>query len=148
MNSYEIIRAISAVETMTYAEKFAGAILALHLDRAKGFIKVRQSVIAEECGLTVRVVQSSVKKMISGGIFEAKRTPRALILKPLPSVKKSVKKHMNARAYHRRTDMQVTNAEGYDPFNPDTTLSSMAEERGKVEQARFLRELEKTGSNG
>ena len=47
MNSYEIIRAISAVETMTYAEKFAGAILALHLDRAKGFIKVRQSVIAE-----------------------------------------------------------------------------------------------------
>ena len=121
---------------MTYAEKFAGAILALHLDRAKGFIKVRQSVIAEECGLTVRVVQSAVKKMISGGVFEVKRTPRALILKPLPSVKKSVKKHMNARAYHRRTDMQITNAEGYDPFNPDTTLSSAAEELHKREEAR------------
>ena len=148
MNSYEIIRAIAAVEAMTYAEKFAGTILALHLDRAKGFIKVRQSVIAEECGLTVRVVQSAVKKMIAAGVFESTRTPRSLILKPLPSVKKSVKKHTNARAYHRRTSVQIMSEKAYDPFNPDTALSSVAEERDKIEQARFLRELERTGSSG
>lgn len=132
MNSYAIIREISKVEGMTYAEKFAGAILSLHLDRTKGFIKVRQKVIAEECGLTVRVVQSAVKKMVAAGIFDSTRTPRALILRPKDSVKESVKKHMNMRSYQRRTDVHITNrSKKKMPWDYDLTYSTLAEEEAK-----------------
>lgn len=93
MNSYVIIRAISAVESMTYAEKFAGAILALHLNRADGEIKVRQQLIANECGLSIRVVKSAIKKMIAAGVLEAQRRGRAaMVLRPKDSVNKSVSK--------------------------------------------------------
>ena len=81
-NSYAIIRAIAKVDGMSYAEKFAGTMIALHLDRKKNQIAVKQEVIANECGLTLRSVRGAVAKMISAGIFTSRRTRDRLILFP------------------------------------------------------------------
>lgn len=96
MNSYAIIRAISAIESMTYAEKFAGAILALHLNRKDGEIKVRQQIIADECGLSIRVVKSAIKKMIEAGVLIGERRGNsAMVLRPQDSVNISVSKKVD-----------------------------------------------------
>lgn len=64
-NSYAIIRAIAKVEGMTPAERWAGALIAVHLDTQRNQIRVRQSLIAEESGLKERCVRGAVAKMVA-----------------------------------------------------------------------------------
>ena len=65
-NSYAIIRAIAKVEGMTPAERWAGAMIAVHLDTKRNQIRVRQILIAEESGFS--------KEMIKGAEMKAKNS--------------------------------------------------------------------------
>ena len=67
-NSYAIIRAIAKIEGMTPAERWAGAMIAVHLDTKRNQIRVRQSLIAEESGLKERCVRGAVAKMVAAGL--------------------------------------------------------------------------------
>lgn len=81
-NSYALIRRIAAVPDMSYAEKFAAAIIALHLNREKNEIMVRQVVIAQECGLSERTIRNAVAKMAAAGIVAKLRRQSGLVLVP------------------------------------------------------------------
>lgn len=81
-NSYAIIRAIAKIEGMTPAERWAGAMIAVHLDTKRNQIRVRQSLIAEESGLKERCVRGAVAKMVVAGIFRKVRTQKGLVLVP------------------------------------------------------------------
>lgn len=106
VNSYAIIREILKVEEMSIAEKLVGAVFSLHLNRDKGQISVRQSVIAKECGLTERCVRGAVAKMVDAGIFEKVRGQTCLVLIPNVEIfeKKSVADGEKSSANRERKD--------------------------------------------
>ena len=138
-NSYAIIRAIAKVEGMTSAERWAGALIAVHLDTRKNQIRVRQSLIAEEAGLKERCVRGAVAKMVAAGIFRKVRTQTGLVLVPTISapgpVKESVNIHRHRYAAPTGTHMPVGKTKA--PWEYDLELSSRAEEEYKRQEARF-----------
>ena len=151
-NSYALIRAIVNTEGMTNAEKVAGVMLSLHLNRRKNQIAVRQSVIAKECGLTERCVCRAVAKMVRAGIFEKHKVKTCVVLVPLltpdaASVKESVyimKRNKTGVSCITRTQ-RVVSEKNRLPWDYDLTYSTAAEEKAKREENRFLREV---GENG
>lgn len=151
-NSYALIRAIINAGSMTNAEKIAGVILSLYLDRRKNQIAVRQSVIARECGLTERCVRGAVAKMVEAGIFEKRKAGNCLVLVPLlppaaASGKRSVYiigRKRNSRSGTIGTAVPFSEKNRL-PWDYDLTHSTAAEEKAKREEKRFLREV---GENG
>lgn len=148
-NSYAIIRAIAKIEGMTPAERWAGAMIAVHLDTKRNQIRVRQSLIAEESGLKERCVRGAVAKMVAAGIFRKVRTQKGLVLVPTlvdqgTPVKESVNIHRHVRA--APTGMSVPVGRAKAPWEYDLELSSRAEEEHKRQEARFA--LEEAGGNG
>lgn len=109
-NSYAIIRAIAQIQGMSYAEKFAGAMLALHLDRKKNQIVVKQSALAKECGLTVRSIRGAIAKIVRAGVLTSVRKSHGLTLIPqLPLEEESVLKiERNSRSYQMGTAVPIT----------------------------------------
>lgn len=151
-NSYALIRAIINTESMTNAEKIAGVMLSVHLDRRKNQIAVRQSVIAKECGLTERCVRGAIAKMVEAGIFEKRKAGNCLVLVPLlPPEAASVRTSVYIRGRKRNirsgtVGIVVPVAEKNRlPWDYDLTHSTAAEEKAKREEKRFLREV---GENG
>lgn len=148
-NSYAIIRAIAKVEGMTPAERWAGAMIAVHLDTKRNQIRVRQILIAEESGLKERCVRGAVAKMVAAGIFRKIRTQKGLVLVPTlvdqgTPVKESV---IYPPARSCRSDRHVhAGRKGEAPWEYDLELSSRAEEEYKRQEARFA--LEEAGGNG
>ena len=144
-NSYAIIRAIAKVDGMSYAEKFAGTMVALHLDRKKNQIAVKQELIANECGLTLRSVRGAVAKLIAAGIFTSRRTRDRLILIPAQtfedhSVKESVYMDRNICSYLAGTTVPISNKKLL-PLEYDLTFRTREEEENKRERERLSREM-------
>lgn len=136
-NSYAIIRAIAKIEGMSYAEKFAGAMLALHLDRKKNQITVKQATLAKECGLTTRCVQGAIAKIVKAGVLARVRKSRCLMLIPQMSPEESV-------LYAIRTAVRMTDKKK--PWEYDPKLTTRTEEEYK----RLCRRLdsEEVGKSG
>lgn len=143
INSYAIIRAIANVDGMTPAERWAGSVIAVHLDMRRNQIRVRQKLIAEESGLKERCVRGAVAKMVAAGIFRKIRTQTGIVLVPTlgdqrTPVKESVNIHRHAHAGRSGTYMPVGKTKA--PWEYDLELSSRAEEEYKRQEARFTAE--------
>lgn len=137
MNSYAIIREIAKIQSMSYAEKFAGAVLALHLDRKDNRIMIRQRAIAEECGLTERCVRGAIAKLVEAGLFTKNRIGNRTELIPRITLEESVlKKNRNSRSCSIGTVVPVGRKK-IAPWEYDITYSTPAEERCKL----MLRQL-------
>ncbi len=148
-NSYAIIRAIAKVEGMTPAERWAGAMIAVHLDTKQNQIRVRQSLVAEESGLKKRSVRGAVAKMVAAGLFRKVRTQKGLVLIPTlvaqgTPVKESVNTHRHAHAGRSGTYMPVGKTKA--PWEYELELSSRAEEEYKRQETQFA--SERGGENG
>ena len=139
INSYAIIRAIANVDGMTPAERWAGSVIAVHLDMRRNQIRVRQELIAEESGLKERCVRGAVAKMGAAGIFRKIRTQTGIVLVPTlvdqTPVKESVNIHRHAHAAPTGMYMPVGKTKA--PWEYDLELSSRAEEEYKRQEARF-----------
>lgn len=140
INSYAIIRAIANLDGMTPAERWAGSVIAVHLDMRRNQIRVRQELIAEESGLKERCVRGAVAKMVAAGIFRKVRTQTGIVLVPTlvdqgTPVKKSVNIHRHTDAAPTGMYMPVGKTKA--PWEYDLELSSRAEEEYKRQEARF-----------
>ncbi len=152
-NSYAIIRAIAKIQDMTPAERWAGALIAVHLNTKANQIKIRQSVLAEESGLKERCIRKAVAKMVAAGLFSKARTQTGIVLIPASreppetpggSVKRSVNMHRHERAGPTGTYMPDPTKKM--PWDYDLEHSTRAEEEFKRGEAQFA--LERAGGNG
>ena len=130
MNSYAVIRAILSLETLTHAEKVVGTVIALHLDRKNGSVRLKQETIAKEAGVSTRVVQSATTKLVQGGVFESKRTGRSTILRPMASVRISVRVDTKQASDQTRSRARKR-GNGKMPWDYDLTHSTKCEEEHK-----------------
>ncbi len=123
-------------------EKLVGMVLAHHIDKETGSIKVRQVKIAEETGYSVRSVKRAIQGLIEVGVFESKKTRGAAILHP---------KHFDAGKEGGMDRPPVAPVKGHRwhiklarraaPWVHDTELSTQAEEEGKrIDKQLGLRE--------
>ena len=67
---------------LNITETFIGMVLALHLNRKTGTIRIKQSLLAQECKCTDRMVRKAIKRLVGAGIFNSRRTGRSAILTP------------------------------------------------------------------
>ena len=114
-------------------EKLVGLCVAFHVNRRTQTTRLRQSTIAEECGLSVSSVKRAFRALWEAGLLEMKATGRSPIIyvctgnntgnvegspqRPLPD--------------HEKRKM---------PWEYDTELSTAAEEQDKRERERLARE--------
>ena len=59
MDTYALQRQLLQAELLP-TEKLVGMVLALHMDKRTGKIRVRQETVAQECGVSVRTVRTSM----------------------------------------------------------------------------------------
>ena len=124
---------------LTPTEKLVGLCVAFHVNRKTQTTRLRQSTIAEECGLSVRSVKRAFKALRDAGLLDMQVTGRSPII-------------------HVCTGNNTGNVEGPQeapqrghekrkmPWEYDTTLSTIAEEQDKRERERLKREEESHGA--
>lgn len=141
MDTLSLQRLLLQMDLMP-TEKLIGMVLALHLNKKTGKIRVRQETVAQECGVSVSTARRAIKNLVSAGAFESKRTGRATILAPTTpqaSGKNSgivERSPVNSLIVHPRPIKRRKNM----PWDYDTTHSTMAEEKGKREEAQLAPE--------
>lgn len=116
-------------------EKLVGLCVAFHINRTTQATRLRQSTIAEECGLSVRSVKRAFKALRDAGLLEMKATGRSPIIHVCTGNNTgNVEGPREApQRGHERRKM---------PWEYDTTLSTVAEEQDKRERERLAREVE------
>lgn len=119
---------------LTPTEKLVGLCVAFHINRRTQATRLRQSTIAEECGLSVRSVQRAFKALRDAGLLDMQATGRSPII-------------------HVCTGNNTGNVEGPQeapqrgqmkrkmPWEYDTEFSTVAEEQDKRERERLAREM-------
>ena len=138
MDTLSIQRRILAAD-LTPTEKLVGMALALHINLSTGCIRIRQATTAQECGLSTSTVKRAVRGLIEAGIFDSRRTGRATILIPLDgaaSVKNSGIVERSLVTHQIGHGRPIRSRQRSMPWDIDTTLSTLAEELHKREEAR------------
>ena len=135
MDTYSVQRAILQTELQP-TDKLVGMVLALHMDRKTGKIRVRQKTIAEECGVSDRTVRKAIANLVDAAVFTSQRTGRAAILIPLWKESGRVERKPASDQTGTQVPLWVL----------DTTLSTRLEEEEKRGHARFLREKARKSS--
>ena len=85
MDTYALQRQLLQAELLP-TEKLVGMVLALHMDKRTGKIRVRQETVAQECGVSVRTVRRAVAALVSSGVFTSTATGRSSVLPVLERV--------------------------------------------------------------
>jgi len=119
---------------LTPTEKLVGLCVAFHVNRRTQMTRLRQSTMAEECGLSVRSVQRAFKALRDAGILDMKATGRSpIIYVGTGNNTGNVEPPLEAgQIRHEKRRM---------PWEYDTALSTEAEEKDKRERERLAREL-------
>lgn len=119
---------------LTPTEKLVGLCVAFHVNRRTQTTRLRQSTIAEECGLSVRSVQRSFKSLRDAGLLNMQTTGRSPIIHVCTGNNTgNVEPPQEAgQIRHQRRRM---------PWEYDTELSTIAEEQDKRERERLAREM-------
>ena len=119
---------------LTPTEKLVGLCVAFHVNRKTQTTRLRQSTIAEECGLSVRSAQRSFKSLRDAGLLDMKTTGRSPIIYVCTGNNTgNVEPPLEAgQIRHQRRRM---------PWEYDTGLSTTAEEQDKRERERLAREM-------
>ena len=79
MDTYALQRQLLQAE-LPPTEKLVGMVLAIHMDKRTGKIRVRQKTVARECGVSARTVRRAVAALVSSGVFVSVATGRSSVL--------------------------------------------------------------------
>ena len=113
-------------------EKLVGLCVAFHLNAKTKTTRLRQSTIAEECGLSVRSVKRAFKTLRDSGLLEMQATGRSPIIhftgNNTGNVEGPPVAPQRGQMEHRM------------PWEYDTEWSTVAEEHDKRERERLARE--------
>jgi predicted ArsR family transcriptional regulator len=136
MDTYSFQRWILQQELLP-TEKLVGMALALHIDRKTGKIRVRQEIIAQECGVSTRTVRRAIASLVAEGILSSQQTGRSAVLVPLGKKcgivdRPPVDYQIGHQCPTRRREKTH--------FDLDTSLSTRVEELNKRDEKRFQRE--------
>jgi len=145
MDTYSLQWAISACDSLTSTQKLVGLMLALHIGKKSGRIRVSQEIIAQKCALSERAVRYAIKALITAGIFVKRRTVRVDELRPgeLAGIICGIDQAATGSGSKRHVVPGVSRKKRPSRYNPDTEGSTRAEEIGKYDEKQFQAEMRK-----
>ena len=146
MDTYSLQWAISACDSLTSTQKLVGLMLALHVGKKNGRIRVSQDVIAQKCSLSERAVRSAIKALIEAGIFVRRRTVRVDELSPGKLAGKicGIDQAATGSGSKRHVVPGVNRKKRHSRYSPEVECSSKAEEICKYDEAQFQAEIRRT----
>ena len=145
MDTYSLQWAISACDSLTSTQKLVGLMLALHIGKKSGRIRVSQEIIAQKCALSERAVRDAIKALIKAGIFVKRRTVRVDELRPSELAGKlcGIDQAATGSGSKRHVVPGVRRNKQAGRWNLETADSTRAEEVGKYDEAQYQREKSK-----
>ena len=146
MDTYSLQWAISACDSLTSTQKLVGLMLALHIGKKSGRIRVSQEIIAQKCALSERAVRDAIKALIKAGIFVKRRTVRVDELRPseLAGIICGIDQAATGAGSKRNVVPGVNRKKRPSRYNPDTECSTRAEEIGKYDEKQFQAEMRRS----
>ena len=146
MDTYSLQWAISACDSLTSTQKLVGLMLALHIGKKSGRIRVSQEIIAQKCALSERAVRDAIKALIKAGIFVKRRTVRVDELRPGELAGKicGIDQAATGSGSKRNVVPGVNRKKRPSRYNPDTECSTRAEEIGKYDERQFQAEMRRS----
>ena len=147
MDTYSLQWAISACDSLTSTQKLVGLMLALHIGKKSGRIRVSQEIIAQKCALSERAVRSAIQALIKVGIFVKRRTVRVDELTPNALAGKicGIDQAATGSGSKRKLMPGGKKKVGHNRYNPDLNLgSTRAEEICKYDEAQFQAEIRRS----
>lgn len=146
MDTYSLQWAISACDSLTSTQKLVGLMLALHICKKSGRIRVSQEIIAQKCALSERAVRDAIKALIKAGIFFKRRTVRVDELRPseLAGIICGIDQAATGSGSKRNVVPGVSRKKRPSRYNPDTECSTRAEEIGKYDEKQFQAEMRRS----
>ena len=146
MDTYSLQWAISACDSLTSTQKLVGLMLALHIGKKSGRIRVSQEIIAQKCALSERAVRDAIKALIKAGIFVKRRTVRVDELRPgeLAGIICGIDQTATGAGSKRNVVPGVNRKKRPSRYNPDTECSTRAEEIGKYDEKQFQAEMRRS----
>ena len=146
MDTYSLQWAISACDSLTSTQKLVGLMLALHIGKKSGRIRVSQEIIAQKCALSERAVRDAIKALIKAGIFVKRRTVRVDELRPGELAGKicGIDQAATGSGSKRHVVPGVNRKKRPSRYNPDTECSTRAEEIGKYDEKQFQAEMRRS----
>ena len=146
MDTYSLQWAISACDSLTSTQKLVGLMLALHIGKKSGRIRVSQEIIAQKCALSERAVRDAIKALIKAGIFVKRRTVRVDELRPseLAGIMCGIDQAATGSGSKRNVVPGVNRKKRPSRYNPDTECSTRAEEIGKYDEKQFQAEMRRS----
>ena len=146
MDTYSLQWAISACDSLTSTQKLVGLMLALHIGKKSGRIRVSQEIIAQKCALSERAVRDAIKALITAGIFVKRRTVRVDELRPgeLAGIICGIDQAATGSGSKRNVVPGVSRKKRPSRYNPDTECSTRAEEIGKYDEKQFQAEMRRS----
>ena len=146
MDTYSLQWAISACDSLTSTQKLVGLMLALHIGKKSGRIRVSQEIIAQKCALSERAVRDAIKALIKAGIFVKRRTVRVDELRPseLAGIICGIDQAATGSGSKRNVVPGVNRKKRPSRYNPDTECSTRAEEIGKYDEAQFQADMRRS----
>lgn len=148
MDTYSLQWAISACDSLTSTQKLVGLMLALHIGKKSGRIRVSQEIIAQKCALSERAVRDAIKALIKAGIFVKRRTVRVDELRPGELAGKicGIDQAATGSGSKRNVVPGVSRKKRQSRYNPDTECSTRAEEIGKYDERQFQAEMRRSAA--
>ena len=146
MDTYSLQWAISACDSLTSTQKLVGLMLALHIGKKSGRIRVSQEIIAQKCALSERAVRDAIKALIKAGIFVKRRTVRVDELRPneFAGIMCGIDQAATGSGSKRNVVPGVNRKKRPSRYNPDTECSTRAEEIGKYDEKQFQAEIRRS----
>ena len=145
MDTYSLQWAISACDSLTSTQKLVGMMLALHIGKKTGRIRVSQEIIAQKCSLSERATREAIKALVKAGIFVKRRTVRVDELRPGELAGKlcGIDQAATGSGSKRHVVPGVRRKKQASRWNLETADSTRAEEVGKYDEAQYQREKSK-----
>ena len=146
MDTYSLQWVISACDSLTSTQKLVGLMLALHIGKKTGRIRVSQEIIAQKCSLSERATREAIKALVKAGIFVKRRTVRVDELRPGELAGKicGIDQAATGSGSKRHVVPGVNRKKRPSRYNPDTECSTRAEEIGKYDEKQFQAEMRST----
>ena len=148
MDTYSLQWAISACDSLTSTQKLVGLMLALHIGKKSGSIRVSQEIIAQKCALSERAVRDAIKALIKAGVFVKRRTVRVDELRPseFAGIICGIDQAATGSGSKRNVVPGVSRKKRPSRYNPDTECSTRAEEIGKYDEKQFQAEMRRSAA--
>lgn len=146
MDTYSLQWVISACDSLTSTQKLVGLMLALHVGKKSGRIRVSQEIIAQKCSLSERAVRDAIKALVEAGVFVKRRTVRVDELSPGKLAGKvcGIDQAATGSGSKRHVVPGASRKKRPSRYSLDIECSSKAEEIGKYDEAQLQADMCRT----